>query len=275
MSRDDALGGSPATLPFVCLAVGEAYADPYIARLHAMLSRHCARPFRLFCYSDRARSVPPGVELLSCADWNEVTRAGMRPTTRKLRFFDGETVPFAEFWYLDLTLVIRRDMTDLLTYGAAQIEDLVIVRDWSYLSYNSCVMRVRRGPLRAIYDAFVNGETYPFRIAGDQDFLSACVAAKGLESRVAEFRVADIASYKELRFLNRRDMGAAARAIEAATIVKFHGKPKPHQVLDPLFNFFKIRLKSRRDADFFRAELRREWQTPIADLQAPKEPVLR
>lgn len=246
-------------LPIVCLAVGEAYADQYVTRLQAMLERHCARPFTLFCYSDRARDVPAAVEMRDCQSWTEVLRPAMRPTTRKLRFFDNVTVPFEEFLYLDLTLVIRRDMSDFLDYAFAQPQELVIVRDWSYPCYNSCVMRIRRGSFRAVYDAFVAGETYPFRIAGDQDFLSASLEAKGLQNQVAQFRPEDIVSYKELRGLNRSDGAAAARAIEAATIVKFHGKPKPHQVLDAGFNFFKIRLKNRRDADFFRDELRRQW----------------
>lgn len=253
------------TLPIVCLAVGDAYADQYVTRLHAMLQRHCARPFTLFCYSDRDRQVPGAIEMRDCSAWTEMIRPGMRPTTRKIRFFDAQTVPFEEFLYLDLTLVIRRDMSSLLDFAFGQPQDLVIVRDWFYPSYNSCVMRVRRGPLRAIYDAFVAGETFPYRIAGDQDFLSACLDAKGLQPHVTEFRPEEIVSYKLLRRLNRSDAVAAERAVEAATIVKFHGKPKPHQVIDPLFNFFKIRLKNRRDADFFRCELRREWLAPLED----------
>ncbi|PQV65383.1 hypothetical protein B1R32_101123 [Abditibacterium utsteinense] len=258
------------TLPVVCLAVGDAYADQYVSRLYGMLQRHCPQPFTLLCYSDRDRIVPPEVQMRDCSTWSEMLRPAMRPTTRKLRFFDGKTVPFDEFLYLDITLVIHRDMTSLLDYAFTQLQDLVIVRDWFYPSYNSCVMRIRRGSLSVFCDAFVAGETYPHRIAGDQDFLSACIEAKGLQDQVATFRPEDVASYKLLRRLNRRDSDAAQRAVEAATIVKFHGKPKPHQVLDPFFNFFRMRLKNRDDANFFRRELRREWSAPMENFEVNK-----
>ncbi|HEX8464713.1 MAG TPA: hypothetical protein VF627_08865 [Abditibacterium sp.] len=245
--------------PIVTLAVGDAYADVYIARLHAMLRRQLARPHRLFCYSDRARQVPEGVELRDCAGWTDVQRAGMRPTTRKIRFFDAAEIPFETFLYLDLTLVIARPLDELLDAALAQKEALVVVQDWFYPSYNSCVMRIRRGPLEAVYRGFASGETYPHRIAGDQDFLHAAVAAHGLQHEVALFPEGQIVSYKGARRLNRTDPQAAKALIEGATIVKFHGTPKPDQVLNPLYNFFRIGLKSRADARFWRRELRQHW----------------
>ena len=246
--------------PIVCLAVGEAYSNLYIARLHQMLQRQMERPFQLVCYSDRERPVPKGVELRDCSQWSQVQRPGMRPTTRKIRFFDPSEIPFDEFLYLDLTLVIARPLEPLLEASLKRPEALVIVKDWFYPSYNSCVMRIRRGPLEPVYKGFVNGEVYPQRIKGDQDFLHACVAAKGLENEVAFFAEGEVVSYKQARLLNRTQPEEARQLINSATIVKFHGKPKPHQVLDPFYNFFRKRLKSRADANFWRSELRQHWE---------------
>ncbi len=245
--------------PIVTLAVGDAYADTYIARLHAMLRRQLRRPFRLICFSDRERAVPPGVEVRPCRDWTELQRAGMRPTTRKLGLFDPQKVPFEEFLYLDLTLVIARPLDKWLDANLARPEALVVVQDWFYPSYNSCVMRIRRGPLQAVPRDFAAGTVYPQRILGDQDFLHASVAAQGLGGEVGVFGEGEVVSYKGARRLNRSDAEAARRLMERANIVKFHGRPKPDQVLNPFYNFFRMRLKSRADANFWKAELRALW----------------
>lgn len=271
MRRQDALdkikGMIPSTLPVVCLMTGDFYgqADVYLRRMNAMLERHCPVPFSLVCYSDQPRALPAGVELKSCADWVQLTDAVMRPTTRKLGFFDADVVPFDEFLYLDLSLVIQRDMTELLGFAFGQNQDLVIVNDWFYPCYNSSVMRIRRGALQTIYDAFVNGTRYPQHVPGDQDFIYKHIAAQKLEHRVALFPAEQIVSYKFLRRLNETDAAAARQAVEAATIVKFHGAPKMHVVANPISNFAELRkfnLFGRRykRGHFFFRDLRKHWR---------------
>lgn len=221
----------PAPLPVVCFAVGELYgmADAYVTRLHRMLARHCPRPFTLRCYTDRPRpGLPEAIEQRDCAGWNELVRPGMRPTTRKLGLFNPRYVEFERFLYLDLSLVIRRDMGALLEGAYARSEDLLIVPHWKNDGYNSSVMCIRRGSLTAIYDAFVSGETYEQRVPGDQDFIRGVVLRHGLQAQVGLFPDGQIVSFKTTIQLGRRDAEAARRRIRDATIVKFHGSPKMH-----------------------------------------------
>ena len=227
----------PVTI--VCLAFGDVYgmADLYIGRLFHMLERHCPRPFRLVCYTDRPRRVPAAIEQRDCAAWTELERAGMRPTTRKLGLFNPAYAEFEEFLYLDLTLVVRKDMGPLLDFAFGRPEDLVILRDWHYDGYNSSVMRIRRGALRWVYEAFVAGTRFEQRIPGDQDFLHQAIVRRSLQHRVALFPPGLVASFRQVR--RSRDPDFVRRSVASATIVKFHGDPKMHDA-------FELRYRLRR-----------------------------
>ncbi|WKB54326.1 hypothetical protein [Eleftheria terrae] len=260
-----AAGCLPAQLPVVCIATGELYGlgDMYVSRLFGMLQRHCPVPFRLHCYSDRPRGLPAEVDLRDCSGWEALQAPGMHPTMRKLGLFNPDFVEFPEFLYLDLSLVIRRDMRDLLEHAFGRPEDLVVVNDWHYPCYNSSVMRVRRGPLRYVYDGFAAGETHAQRVPGDQDHLHAAIRSRGDEGRVACFPAPLVVSYKNAMRVGRRDPARAAHMVDNATIVKFHGAPKMHQAFDPLYYFFRIRLRDLLNGNlrepFSTRALGREW----------------
>ena len=256
----------PSSIPVVCLATGEAHGatDLYVRRLHSMLRRYSPVPFSLICYSDRKRQVPREVEVRSCQGWTELMDTAMRPTTLKLGFFDAEKVPFDEFLYLDLSLVIRRDMSELIKFAFNSSSDLVIVNDWHHPSYNSSVMRIRRGALQTIYDGFSAGQRYSQKVRGDQEFIFSHLRALALQDRVELFPESLVVSYKNLKALNRTNPQAAQNAVEAATIVKFHGRTKMHQLLSPLDNLryvrkFRFSRQGQQDAHFFVKELSRHW----------------
>lgn len=255
----------PDSVQVVCMLVGGRYPNAYLARLDSMLRRNMHVPYELSCIVDRPRPIPPGVKTIDASRWTQMRRQGMRVTTNKIRLFDPEAIPFDEFLYLDVTLVIQKDMRPLLQYAFEREEDLVIVKDWNYDCYNSCVMRIRKSDqMRGVYDAFVEGKTFKYRNPGDQDFLHACVQDLGLQDRVAFFAPEHVVSFRNLRDLHRTDPEAAYRAIEKGIIVKFFGKPKMHQVMNPIFNLFRIRLRNglngQKDAKFWAKELREHWR---------------
>lgn len=252
----------PETVPVVCFATGLLYgrAELYVNRLHAMLTRHCARPFHLRCYTDRPRVLDRAIEQRDCSGWTELERPGMRATTRKLGLFNPEYVEFERFLYLDLSLVIRRPMDDLLAGAWSRPEPLVIVPHWRHDGYNSSVMCVRRRPLRCLYDAFAAGESHPQQVPGDQDFIRAVVQTRGLQDQVARFPREQIISFKKTVQIGRRDPDAARALFAGATIVKFHGQPKMHEAFG-----WRYRLHRRVEEC-----LHAQWRpvAPLAALQA-------
>lgn len=221
----------PDPLPVVCFAFGDFHGmtETYVSRLFGMLSRHCPHPFRLYCYTDRPRQLPMQIEQRDCGGWSELVRDGMRPTTRKLGLFNPGYVEFDRFLYLDISLIVRRDMSDLLAQAFARAEDLVIVSHWRNEGYNSSVMRIRREGLGRVYDAFVRGEVYEQCVPGDQDFIHGAVVRHQLQRHVGHFPVDQIASFKDVVRVGRRSAAQARQVIERATIVKFHGSPKMHE----------------------------------------------
>lgn len=260
----------PAPLPVVCMAIGDLYglADTYITRMFEMLKRHCPVPFHLVCYTDQPRTAPRDVEFRDCSGWHELERDGMRATTRKLGLFNPDYVEFDEYLYLDLTLVIRRSMDALIRCAFSQPQDLIVVEDWHHGGYNSSVMRIRPAPLRFIYDAFVAGESFPFRVPGDQDFIRAAVLSRGEQARVAMFPDGWVVSFKGMMRIGRRDPDRARGLIEHATVVKFHGQPRMHEAFDPVHHFFRIRLRDwahgRLRSPISIADLKSHWVSRLA-----------
>ncbi len=221
-----------AMLQIACICVGELYPDLYVRKLHAMLRRNVGEPFSLACFTDRERRVPAEIEQIDCSGWG-MSRSGMRPTVSKLRLFDPELWDRSEFFYFDLSLVILRDLRPVMELARGAREDLLIVSDWTYPSYNSCFMRIRRSEsLGSVYREFREGRTYEQRVRGDQDFLHSSIRSNGLESLVRVWPDEFALSYKRLRELHATDPEQARRRFGDALILKFHGKPRQHHLVN-------------------------------------------
>ena len=228
---------------FVCVATGDLYglADVYIDRMFGMLETHMHRPFTLSCVTDRTRNIAAAVEQIPCSSWNEFRKQGSHPTLTKLGLFNPEYVPFEDFIYFDLSLVIRSNLEAFLDYTSSREEALVIVKDWYYDGFNSSVMRIRNRPLRFIYEEFAAGKEYPAKIPGDQDYITASMRSNGVAA--ACFPADMVASFKMAIRLGFTQPLVAARQINAATIVKFHGNPKMHRLFSPTYRFLKYGLR--------------------------------
>lgn len=247
----------PREVPVVCMALGHRYPDRNVWVLESMLRRHMPVSFSLTCVVDQPRKLPPSVNVVDGSGWN-LRREGMRITTTKLGLYEAGRLPFKEFLYLDTTLVIRQDLGPLLEYGFASDAELVVCKDWTYDAYNTCVMRIRSGgTLAGIPVAFREGKAYTQRNPGDQDFVTAYVRDHGLEDRVKLWRSDDVVSFKVARDLNLRDPAAAKAMLDSGAIVKFYGKTKMHELLNPLYRLIKLKGANR---SFWVDELRESWR---------------
>ncbi|ARP93394.1 hypothetical protein [Bordetella genomosp. 13] len=260
----------PDHLHAVCVSTGEAFDDLDIHRLYNMLRRHCPIPFTLHCMTDRPRNVPPAVQVHVLDDWHELERPDMRQTTKKLRLFAEHGMPAPEFLYMDVSLVIRSDMRDMLEFAFNSPADLVIVPHWRNEGFNSSVMRIRRGALSVIYDAFRAGEHYVQTVKGDQEFIYFSLRARNMLDRTMTFPDGQIISYKTTRRLDRKDHKRASARLANAIIVKFHGRPKPAQVLGGFWESLHARL--RRSGNFGRRDLQEHWRLPASwpELEEPQ-----
>lgn len=226
----------------------------------SMLRRQAPAYFRLLCVTDQPQSLPPAVEAIDASAW------GLPGWFNKLRLFDAATTGNEPFLYLDLSLVVMRSLGPLLDFAESEPAPLIAVRDWHYDSLNSCAMWIRPGPTnQKVWDDYAAGVRYETRLKSDQDFINATV--RPTPAAFATFPEGMIASYKALRKINRKSPAEARAAFEQATILKFHGEPKPLQLLD---RWTAIRLALRDglrhpknlcpDWRFLEKDVRENWR---------------
>lgn len=240
------------------------FAEIYVDRLFGMLERNCPLTFRLICYTDRPRKLHANIEQRDCSRWSEFDQEEISPHMRKLGLFNPEYMEFDEFIFLDLTLVIRKSLSELFECAFSCSQDLVIAQDWYYNCYNSSVMRIRPLAMRFIYDAFVSREQPLSIFQGDQDFIHCIVSRHQKQHCVALFHDGLVISFKRILKMGRRNPELANKIVEHATIVKFHGVPRMHQAFNPIYHFLNIRiqdfLRGKFHAPISISELNQHWR---------------
>ena len=242
------------------MSTGDAYGPEYLERFVSMLRRHLHEPYRLECFTDRPDAMPEGVTGRDVRGW------GLDGYFNKLRLFDRATVGDEPFLYLDLTLVVLDDLAPLLAFARAAPEPVVGLKDWNYDCLNTCCLRIVPGPIpQTVWNSYRDGIRFYDDLRGDQDYASAVLLPQN--GAVGFFPEGLIVSYKGLRKLNRKQPRQAAREFSAATILKFHGEPKPHQVVDRWWALRRsleggLRRPSKllKDRTFLVPEIRRRWR---------------
>ena len=219
------MNGRP--LRVVALQVGDAYPDSYVDRLGHMVERHLPRPHEFVVFSDRPRSFRTDIVVRDCSSW------GLKGYFNKLRLFDPSVTGHDPFIYLDITLVVRDDLGRLLTEADKVDASLIGVDDWNYPVLNSSVLLVRPDEqTRRVWEDFRSGRRYQGSTHGDQEYIHQVFLANSPD-RLRYWPSELVASYKGLRKMAVADPGRAREMYERCVILKFHGHPRPHEVLAP------------------------------------------
>ena len=230
---------SPGNPTVVTVQVGERYPDLWVNRLAAMVARQLGGPHHFLVYTDQPRAdrfyAPAG----SCQTLEQRDLRGGSPSGpllgyfNKLRLFDQALTGPEPFLFLDTTLVIRASLRPLLELGLASPASLIGVRDWNYPILNSCVLWCRPdATTQAVWEHWQAGTFAGESFPGDQNVIFRVFNHVAPE-QLHYWPEGWVCSYKALRKLARRDPEAAQRQLEASRILKFHGRPKPEEVLRP------------------------------------------
>jgi len=219
-------------LDVVTVQTGSRYSDLYVERLRSMVARHLPIPHRFVVWCDAApdgspRTYSTGIESRDLSAW------GLPGTRSKLRLFDREVGGTAPFLYLDLTLIIRASLLPMVRRGRSSRASLIAVQDWNYPTLNSSVMWVNPDEhTQRVWDQWATEGQYSWKIRGDQNFINA-VFRKEAPEALSFWATGRVVSYKRLRKLAVRQPTLAEARLREAVILKFHGSPKPVDVLDP------------------------------------------
>lgn len=246
----------------VLLAQGDKYGDEYASRMVGMLRKHLSASAPITLFTDRERAVPSEVRQVSTVGWDADGWFG------KLKLFDRNILA-SPFFFLDISTVVLRDLSPLVEFWKAHEEcPLIAMRDWNYDCFGSMVLLVRPNEVtQGIWDAYASGKRYQPQTAidGDQDFIDGYLREHP-EFPVMYFPEEWCISYKRLRKLHATNPLAAAKALQEGLLLKFHGPPKMHQLLDPWANL-KLLLKTKplRTPKYWRyleREVREWWTNP-------------
>ena len=229
---------SEKPVEIVCVNAGDKFPDVYVQRLYNMLGRNLTVPFRLTCFTDRRRDLSREIEQI------DIGARGERGFFNKMLLYDSENFPAKECFYLDITLVIIRDITHLVDFARSTGSDLVCVRDWKRPVLNTCVQWIRHGETtRALWEFYKSGARPEYRTRGDQEFVFDALFDLGLSHAPAYFPSGEIQSFKVLRDANRESKAGFAELWSKASIVKFHGSPRQTDILDPWRRIFAVTMR--------------------------------
>jgi hypothetical protein len=222
-------------LTVLTVQTGHRYPDLWVGRLAAMVARHLPEAHRFVIYTDRpqaGRFEPPGAAHQQL-EVRDLQGGRLKGFFGKLRLFDQALTGPDPFLFLDTTLVIRSSLAPLITIGRASSVSVTGVRDWNYPILNSSVLWCRPDAhTQSVWESWKQGRYAGIAFPSDQNFIFH-VFRERAPAALSYWPEGLVCSYKRLRKLAAHDPLAAQRQLENCTILKFHGRPKPEEVLHP------------------------------------------
>jgi hypothetical protein len=251
--------GNP--LNVVTVHLGNRYPEAWTTRLANMVARHLQKKHRFIIYTEtpikeRFQTIPSPNQTVEVRD----LEAGMlQGYFGKLRLFDQDLTGTEPFLFLDNTLVIRSDLSKLVEIGNSNLQHLTGVRDWNYPILNSSVMWCKPNKdTQEIWESWISARYSDQTFPSDQNFIFRALKTEEL----GYWPEGVVCSYKNLRKLEKRDPKKAELLLKACTILKFHGHPKPSEVLQPwrypIHTILKNPLTPRL-WDYLEAEIKMHW----------------
>ena len=219
-------------LQIVTVQLGNRYPDAWTTRLANMVARNLQEHHRFIIYTDK----PDRARFQTDSSSNQVVevrdlqQGKLQGYFGKLRLFDQALTGTEPFLFLDNTLVIRSSISELVEIGRKNDQHLTGVRDWNYPILNSSVMWVKpNNNTQEVWEAWSSGRYQDESFPGDQNFILRALRKEEL----AYWPEGIVCSYKTLRNLANRDRKQEKLQLEGCSILKFHGNPKPSEVISP------------------------------------------
>ena len=229
-----------------CVIHGAGYDWVYVDKLYNMLSRNLQHGIRFHVYTEASRAVPPHMIKHALTEWPGIS-GPKRSWWYKMQLFNTEH-HVGNLLYFDLDCVIVNDLqwlVDLPTQQFWTIRDFRYLQRQGHSGMNSSVMwwnteyqaHIWRDFARLDIDQTVR------RYPGDQDYLGAVIDP--MQRRY--FEQQQLQSWRwqvseggyDFTFRKPRQPGAVAQIDPAASILVFHGRPKPHEcTADPVIDRF-------------------------------------
>jgi hypothetical protein len=226
-----------------CVIHGAAYDWIYVERLYNMVRRNLSTPVRFHVYTEHDRSVPPHMIKHCLEEWPGI--AGPRKSWwYKLQLFNPEHFT-GDLLYFDLDTVIVNDIQWILS---GSTDCFWTLRDFRYLqrgatnTLNSSVMWFNVERFSALWHRLEteNIQEIVRRMPGDQDYITRFLDHNQVRflprERVISWRWQAQDGGYDFATRRHRAPGRGTEFSGDVSVLVFHGRPKPHQISDPVIS---------------------------------------
>lgn len=222
-----------------CVIHGTAYHWDYVERLYSMLTRHLSSPVNMHVFTEGSREVPSHMIKHPLIEWG--LGGPKQGWWYKIQLFNINNHR-GPLLYFDLDTVITDSIDWIPTLPT---EFLWAPRDFKYLwrpnhtGINSSVMWFDTTVFHRIYKDFASQDVKILsrRYPGDQDYLTEQIDFKNRrfldEQQVKSWRWQCYDGGFDFKRRTNRYPGAGTN-IDGASVLVFHGKPKPAEITDPV-----------------------------------------
>ncbi len=229
------------TVNCACVIHGDVYSWDYVDNLLAMLRLNSTRPIQLHVFTESSRSVPDHMVKHELQAWPGIAGA-KKSWWYKMQMFDPAH-KIGQMLYLDLDTVITGSIDWVWDLSP---DYFWAVRDFKHLwrpnwsGLNSSFMYWDTEQFSWIWDLFreQNINALVKQYHGDQDYLNTVlndtVLRFVLDGLVKSWRWQIKDGGMDMKTRIYRRPGAGTVLDLQAKILIFHGRPKPHEVVDPV-----------------------------------------
>ena len=229
------------TVNCACVIHGDVYSWDYVENLYAMLKLNSEKNICFHVFTEPDRSVPSHMVKHELQAWPGVAGA-KKSWWYKMQMFDP-VHNIGQMLYLDLDTVITGSIDWVWDLSP---DYFWAIRDFKYLwrpnwnGLNSSIMYWDTAQFSWVWKLFQeqNINALIKQYHGDQDYLSTVLDATVLrfipDALVKSWRwqIKDGGMDMKTRIYKRPDAGTVLDP--QAKILIFHGRPKPHEVSDPV-----------------------------------------
>jgi len=221
-----------------CVIHGDAYSWGYVERLYSMLRRHITPAIRFHVYTEADRPIPQHMIRHDLEPWH-ITRA-RRAWWYKMQLFNTQHHA-GPLLYFDLDTVIVGNIDWI---WQQPLRYFWAVRDFKYLwrptntGINSSIMWWDTRQYQQVWQAFKteNLDTVMRRYHGDQDYIGSVIAKDQCRfldtNNVVSWRWQCQEGGYDFRRRSGRTPGSGATIPATASVLVFHGTPKPDKITD-------------------------------------------
>jgi hypothetical protein len=233
---DPKISTNAAVVDCACVIHSDGYSWDYVDRLYSMVSRNFSRPVRFHVYTEADRVVPDHMIKHELVEWSGV--AGPRQSWwYKMQLFNDRLFS-GQLLYFDLDVMITGSLDWI---QQLPVRNFYAIHDFRRLwkptsrTINSSVMYFDTAEYSYVWDKFQQRSLGSIinSYKGDQDFITEAVESRNLRyfdlNRIVSWRWQIVNDgFRQRKPSNSKP--AVLKVPDSASVVVFHGNPKPHEV---------------------------------------------